>query len=56
MKLYRFYRDRALLVNANLLTSVFRAVLADAPDRVLASKKDPASEKDSRVAIRDSSR
>ena len=53
MKLYRFYRDRALLVNANLLTSAFPVALADALDRTLVSKKDPASGLDNRVVIRD---
>jgi hypothetical protein len=53
MKLYRFYGDRALLVNANLLTSAFPVVLADALDRTLVSKKDPASGLDNRVVIRD---
>ncbi len=33
MKIYRFYADRALLIDANLLTSVFPVVLADALDR-----------------------
>jgi UDP-GlcNAc:undecaprenyl-phosphate GlcNAc-1-phosphate transferase len=35
MKIYRFYSDRALLVDTNLLTSVFPVVLADALDRAL---------------------
>jgi hypothetical protein len=39
MKVYRFYTDRALLVDSNLLTSVFPVVLADALDRVLNSKQ-----------------
>jgi hypothetical protein len=39
MTIYRFYSDRALLVDSNLLTSVFPVVLADALDRVLNSKQ-----------------
>jgi len=39
MKIYRFYSDRALLVDTNLLTSDFPVVLADALDRVLSSKE-----------------
>jgi hypothetical protein len=39
MKISRLYTDRALLVDTNLLTSVFPVVLADALDRALASKK-----------------
>jgi UDP-GlcNAc:undecaprenyl-phosphate/decaprenyl-phosphate GlcNAc-1-phosphate transferase len=39
MKIYRFYGDRALLVDSNLLTAVFPVVLADALDRVLNSKQ-----------------
>lgn len=39
MKIYRFYTDRSLLVDANLLTSVFSVVLADALDRALTPKK-----------------
>ena len=39
MKISRFYTDRALLVDTNLLTSVFPVVLADALDRALASKE-----------------
>jgi UDP-GlcNAc:undecaprenyl-phosphate GlcNAc-1-phosphate transferase len=35
MKIYRFYSDRALLVDTNLLTLVFPVVLADALDRAL---------------------
>jgi UDP-GlcNAc:undecaprenyl-phosphate GlcNAc-1-phosphate transferase len=35
MKIYRFYADRALLIDSNLLTSNFPVVLADALDRVL---------------------
>ncbi|MGB7188004.1 MAG: MraY family glycosyltransferase [Candidatus Acidiferrales bacterium] len=40
IKIYRLYtgRDRNLLVDTNLLTSVFPVVLADALDRALASK------------------
>lgn len=52
MKLYRFYRNRALLVNPNLLPWAFPAVRADALDRRLVSKKDPVSELDNRVVIR----
>ena len=39
MKVYRFYTDRDLLVDSNLLTSVFPVVLADALDRVLNSRQ-----------------
>jgi len=39
MKIYRFYTDRSLLVDANLLTSFFSVVLADALDRALTPKK-----------------
>jgi hypothetical protein len=39
MKIYRFYADRALLVDSNLLTAVFPVVLADALDRALSSKQ-----------------
>jgi hypothetical protein len=39
MKIYRFYADRALLVDSNLLTAVFPVVLADALDRALNSKR-----------------
>jgi len=39
MKIYRFYADRALLVDSNLLTSIFPVVLADALDRALKSKR-----------------
>jgi UDP-GlcNAc:undecaprenyl-phosphate GlcNAc-1-phosphate transferase len=39
MKIYRFYADRALLVDANLLTAVFPVVLSDALDRALNSKQ-----------------
>jgi UDP-GlcNAc:undecaprenyl-phosphate GlcNAc-1-phosphate transferase len=39
MKIYRFYTDRALLVDINLLTSVFPVVLADALDRALIPKQ-----------------
>jgi UDP-GlcNAc:undecaprenyl-phosphate GlcNAc-1-phosphate transferase len=35
MKIYRFYSDRDLLVDTNLLTMVFPVVLADALDRAL---------------------
>jgi 2-phospho-L-lactate transferase/gluconeogenesis factor (CofD/UPF0052 family) len=38
MKIYRFYADRALLVDSNLLTSIFPVVLADALDRALNAK------------------
>ncbi|HEY6253278.1 MAG TPA: MraY family glycosyltransferase [Candidatus Angelobacter sp.] len=39
MKIYRFYADRALLVDSNLLTAVFPVVLADALDRALNSEQ-----------------
>ena len=39
IKIYRLYTDRPLLVDTNLLTSVFPVVLADALDRALASKE-----------------
>jgi UDP-GlcNAc:undecaprenyl-phosphate GlcNAc-1-phosphate transferase len=39
IKIYRLYMDRALLVDINLLTSVFPVVLADALDRALASEE-----------------
>jgi UDP-GlcNAc:undecaprenyl-phosphate GlcNAc-1-phosphate transferase len=39
IKISRFYTDRALLVDTNLLTAVFPVVLADALDRALASKE-----------------
>jgi len=39
MKIYRFYADRALLVDSNLLTSIFPVVLADALDRALNAKQ-----------------
>jgi hypothetical protein len=39
MKIYRFYSDRALLVDTNLLTTVFPVVLADALDRALIPKQ-----------------
>lgn len=38
MKIYRFYSERALLVDTNLLTMVFPVVLADALDRALVPK------------------
>jgi len=38
MKMYRFYTDRALLVDTNLLTVLFPIVLADALDRALIPK------------------
>lgn len=44
MKMYRFYTDRALLVDTNLLTGVFPVVLADALDRVLIPKPGVVSE------------
>jgi hypothetical protein len=47
MKIYRFYTDRAILVNVNLLTSAFPAVLADALDRALVSKEPPVSNRTS---------
>jgi UDP-GlcNAc:undecaprenyl-phosphate GlcNAc-1-phosphate transferase len=37
IRIYRLYSNRALLVDTNLLTSVFPVVLADAVERVLAS-------------------
>jgi len=39
MKIYRFYSDRDLLVDTNLLTVVFPVVLADALDRALRSSE-----------------
>ena len=42
MKIYRFYSDRALLVDTNLLTTVFPVVLADALDRALITQQDVA--------------
>ena len=39
MKIYRFYTDRALLVDTNLLTSAFPVVLAEALDRALIPKQ-----------------
>ena len=44
MKIYRFYADRALLVDSNLLTSDFPVVLADALDRALNAKQDGVPE------------
>jgi UDP-GlcNAc:undecaprenyl-phosphate GlcNAc-1-phosphate transferase len=44
IKIYRLYTDRPLLVDTNLLTSVFPVVLADALDRALASKEGVAPE------------
>ena len=44
MKIYRFYSDRALLLDTNLLTTVFPVVLADALDRVLIPKQDVVHE------------
>jgi UDP-GlcNAc:undecaprenyl-phosphate GlcNAc-1-phosphate transferase len=44
MKIYRFYSDRALLVDTNLLTTVFPIVLADALDRALIPKQDVVPE------------
>ena len=44
MKIYRFYSDRALLVDTNLLTTVFPLVLADALDRALIPKQNVVSE------------
>jgi hypothetical protein len=40
MNIYRCYRNRTLLVDINLLTSVFPVVLADALDCALSSKED----------------
>jgi len=39
MKMCRFYTDRALLIDTNLLTVVFPVVLADALDRALIPKQ-----------------
>ena len=39
IKIYRRYTDRALLVDTNLLTSVFPVVLADALDRAFVFKE-----------------
>jgi UDP-GlcNAc:undecaprenyl-phosphate GlcNAc-1-phosphate transferase len=44
IKIYRLYTDRPLLVDTNLLTSVFPVVLADALDRALASNEGLAPE------------
>src|ERR1035437_2757447 len=44
MNIYRFYTDRSLLVDANLLPSVFPVVLADALDRALVSQTVPVPE------------
>jgi hypothetical protein len=44
MKMYRFYTDRALLVDTNLLTGLFPVVLADALDRALIPKPRIVSE------------
>ena len=44
IRIYRLYSNRALLVDTNLLTSVFPVVLADAVERVLASKEGAAPE------------
>ena len=44
MKISRLYTDRALLVDTNLLTSVFPAVLADALHRALAANEDVVPE------------
>jgi hypothetical protein len=44
MKIYRFYSDRALLVDTNLLTLVFPVVLADALDRALITKQGVVAE------------
>ena len=44
MKISRLYTDRPLLVDTNLLTSVFPVVLADALDRALASNEGLAPE------------
>ncbi len=37
MRIYRLYTDCPLLVDINLLTSIFPVVLADALDRAFAS-------------------
>jgi hypothetical protein len=42
--MYRFYTDRALLVDTNLLTGLFPVVLADALDRALIPKPGIVSE------------
>src|SRR4029077_18859268 len=39
IKIYRIFSNRALLLDTKLLTSVFPVVLADAVERVLASKE-----------------
>jgi len=44
MKISRLYTDRPLLVDTNLLTSVFPVVLADALDRALAANEGVAPE------------
>jgi hypothetical protein len=44
IRIYRLYSNRALLVDTNLLTSVFPVVLAGAVERVLASKEGAAPE------------
>jgi UDP-GlcNAc:undecaprenyl-phosphate GlcNAc-1-phosphate transferase len=44
IRIYRLYSNRALLVDTNLLTSVFPVVLAGAVERVLASKAGAAPE------------
>ena len=44
IKIYRLYTDRALLVDTNLLTSVFPVILADALERALTSKEGVAPE------------
>ncbi len=44
IRIYRLYSNRALLVDTNLLTSVFPVVLADAVERVLASKESAVPE------------
>jgi hypothetical protein len=44
MKIYRFYSDRALLVDTNLLTTAFPVVLNDALDRALIPKHDVVPE------------
>ena len=44
MKMYRFYTDRSLLVDTNLLTGLFPVVLADVLDRVLIPKSVIVSE------------
>jgi hypothetical protein len=39
MKMYRFYTNRALLIDTNLLTVLFPIVLADALGRALIARQ-----------------